>query len=187
MQLVQSDVDINPCAQVYTLAKQVYRSEEVIPVEILERWWIAHPQLFYLAYNDETLCGYTSALPLTEKAFAKTLRQDFDEKAIQAKDIITFDKTGDFYLYFSSIVVHPEWRTKGVSSLLRQGFLQGLLNLYAEDKHTRALSSWVVSEKGGKMMQSLGMQFYAQAVGGTIYYCEQTKESLEKSLDELKS
>ncbi|MCA9839966.1 MAG: hypothetical protein KC422_23860 [Trueperaceae bacterium] len=185
MKLIQSSPALNPCKEVHDLAAKVYQAQDVLSAKILEHWWSAYPQLFWLVYEDETLCGYTSALPLTRDAFAKTLTMDFDEKAIQAIDILPFEQVGEYQIYFSSIVVHPVWRSKGVSQVLRQAFLQGLLNLYANDKRTTALSSWVVSERGSKMMASLGMQLYRQAQKGAVYYAEQSKEKLASSLTRL--
>lgn len=181
----QSNALSNPCADVFLLAQQVYKPEDVIPQAILERWWQKHPSLFSLAYEGDVLCGYLSALPLTQEAFQETLEFSFDEKTLEPSSIVAFDLVGVYQVYFSSIVVHSDWHGTGVSKGLRRVFLEYLLSLWSKGKCVNALSSVVVSAKGASMMRSLGMRFSFSCAQGDLFYADHTEASLRQCLKEL--
>lgn len=183
MKLIQSSASLNPCADVFALAKSVYQQTELLSESLLECWWRVHPEIFWLAYEAGTLCGYISAIPLTKAAFTRSLQSDFDEKRLEPDDILPFQKT--YQLYFSSIVVHPDWRSQTISRRLRMAFLKSLIQLYSEGKELQAMSALVVSEKGSRMMQSLGMQVLKPHLAGELYYGVYNQETLENCLADL--
>lgn len=182
LKVSQSSAQHNPCKDVFKLAASAYSAHDLVAESILERWWQAHPSMFYLAYENESLCGYISAFPLTSEAFQTTLKPDFDEKTLEPASVFGFEVKGDYQMYFSSIVVHSNWRRKGVSRILRKSFLNDLIVLWLEGMCVTRLSSLVVSTQGATMMKSLGMHVISRCPKGNIFYAKHSKKSLDTCL-----
>ena len=141
--------------------------------------------MFHLAVDDGIVCGYTSAFPLQEEAFKQTLEPGFDEKTLELNSIRSFDFSGDYQMYFCSIVVHPDWQDRSLGKSLCKSFLAYLLDLWLKGKHIKGLSASVVSEKGAVMMQSLGMKATLTGQHGVVFRANHTQQSLQECLDKL--
>ncbi len=185
LDIQSSNAQTNPCKAIFELAAMAYKESDLIPLEILERWWQQHPSLFLLAYKDERLCGYISAFPLNNQAFKRTLEPDFDEKKLELSSILSFEAVGAYQMYFSSIVVHPEWRGRGISKALRKTFLNNLILLWLAGRCVTQLSSLVVSAQGVTMMKSLGMNAFQKGQEEDIFYANLTEKSLNACLQLL--
>ena len=185
IKIQQSSAQVNPCKDVFQLASSVYKVSNALPAEILESWWQKHPAMFHLALHNGKLYGYTSAFPLTEEAFKKTLVPDFDEKTLEPDSILKLDTPGNYQMYFCSIVVHPNWQGLGLSKSMRKSFLSYLLSLWHQGKHVKNLSASVVSEKGADMMKSLGMNAISNGQHGDVFQASHTEQSLQNCLDKL--
>ncbi len=185
LKVFQSSAEHNPCKEIFSLASSAYSRHDLLAQAILERWWQAHPSMFYLAYHDKNLCGYISAFPLTTKAFQTTLNHDFDEKTLEPSALAEFKTKGDYQLYFSSIVVHPALRKKGIARRLRQAFLAKLIELWDAGFCVKHASALVVSKEGTRIMQSLGFQVHSKAQQGSLFYAQYDKAKLLECLKKL--
>lgn len=132
---VVHNIEVTQLHAVQALAAQVYSSDVVLPLEVLERWYLRNNKLWWVATLGEETIGYLCVIPLTKEAFrwslmclwltfSKTLLPDFDED-LSTADICQEDECHKF-MYYCSVVVHPSYRGKAFSvyNHLTVSFLQ---------------------------------------------------------------
>src|SRR4051812_35607333 len=106
---IRSDASNNPVDEIYALVRTVYPEDKVLNPCILNTWFSANYNIFWLAYSENMLVGYLSIIPLEPTKFKQLYKPNFDEKTIFASDVIpSFDDATNFLL--SSIVVHQDYR-----------------------------------------------------------------------------
>lgn len=187
----RSDGNHNPCKDINALAATIYDSDAVLSADILERWYSADPHIFWLAYNNESLVGYLSLIPLHEVQYQKIFATDFDERTITAENVLPFDDATHFLL--SSIAIHPAYRSKSatasahlnsikISRELRVNMLIDLFHkrnvapnipMQASQIKAVCIASEAITVQGEYMLQSLGLKYHSETrPGNKVYFGE---------------
>lgn len=150
----------NPCAALHRLAVQNYGHSSALPVSLLQTWYERNRAIFRIAVVSESLVvGYLSALPLFANVFEKTLEPDFQEKCIDAADILPSFCPAEGGIFISSILVTPEYRRRSPASLLlRLAFIEDLIGECIRANQLIRISAQVLSPGGGACMRSLGLK-----------------------------
>ena len=138
----------------------------------MESLYQQNPDIYQALIESSTnVCvGYTSIIPLNQKAFETTLQPDFHR--INSSDIQVLDFPGFYYMHLSSIVVEPAYRdlSRAYASL-SDAFLRNLLELAANDIYIVSLSADAVTVNGHRICHSLGMTEMAQRDGESTLFC----------------
>ena len=142
------------------LARKVYQSSNVLPSNLLFRWYQCNPSMWWLAKENNHLIGYMCAIPLKNEAFRKTLEQEFNESTSITNDDIrrwNDDCDSDYSIYMCSIVVDPDFRKHSnlpVCRLLIKNFLKSLLSYGNNGSIVKQWSGMAVSEVGAHISQN---------------------------------
>jgi hypothetical protein len=188
---VHNTVHDDTIKKIYKLACEIYGSDVANPPTLLKSWHSRNENIFWVALNEHNeVVGYITALPLTEEAFNSTLRTDFDQHKLTSDQIKPYKEPGNYQIYFTSIVVRPDYRKKqpSLSRLLRNEFLKSLVSMGDRGIHVTDLSAQVITVMGGHAMRTLGLDYVQDGEHGKVYHGK-VDASLLKSLirDPIKS
>lgn len=82
------------------------------------------------------------------------------DKIITKDDIVPYRNNERYWGYFSSIVVHPDYRQRGIASLLLQSWTSLIVHL-ANDRNIyfNKIVADAVSEDGVRLLSKIGFSF----------------------------
>lgn len=184
----RSDINHSPCDDIYALATTVFSSNVIVHKDILQLWYSCNPHIFWLAYLNGNLVGYSSLIPLQFDKFQDVFSADFDEKRISRDNILPFGSASHYLL--SSIVVHPDYRKSGVkkghrcssdriSRDLRILMLHDLLQQHNFHDGSFCIVGEAITREGEFMLQSLGLTFHSEKIPGCkVYSGKLSKDSV---------
>ena len=78
----------------------------------------ANSEIYIMAINDttDTVIGYINFSPITDNMFNLLSSGQVVDTVIVSDDIVQYIKDQDCWGYFSSIVVHPDYRQHGIAT-----------------------------------------------------------------------
>lgn len=154
--------------KIHELDKRCYDKKYVISVEDIKQRYNKNPFIYFSIRDLKgRLIGYTSVIPLKEKAYFRLKNGEIDKEVITIDDIIPPDeKITD--LYFDSIVIDSKYRKLMLGRKLIFYVFQELSTLYPGMK--RVLGN-VVSEGGYRLMSKRGLKKVDKNTGSEVI-CE---------------
>ena len=177
----------NAVGSISNLAARVYGPDVLLPLSTLEMWHARAKRIFWTAWSDCNLIGYLTVLPLSDAGFAKTLRDDFDEKQLFPIEIVAYSREAPNHLFFSSIVVDPSSHgAANISRLLRRQFAHDILAMITDGFSFDRISAEALNERGAAMVESLGMDYLLDTRAGSKIFCRPlSSEALLRSVEKL--
>ena len=111
--------DVNRC---HTIEIAGYSGDEAATREKIEHRILTYPEGFLVAENDTEIVGFINGGACHEVALS-------DENF---KDLIGHDPAGK-HIVVMSVVVHPDYQSKGYASLLMEHFIQHMKRMDKEN------------------------------------------------------
>lgn len=154
--------------QALAIDRVVYPGEFFLSFEQCLGFFRKNPYVYLFALDEATgrVVGYVNYSPLGDAAY-ESIRKGTCDSFLTAADVVAYSPGEEHSLYFSSIVVHPDFRRMGVSRLL-----QRVLDvLVAELRRcgifiVRELAD-VLSDGGERIVTSRGYRFVGMSGHGT--------------------
>lgn len=131
----------------------------------------ANHDTFYLLYARSKLIGYLCAFPITQELYQKMLTTKHSYAGdIQASDIVLYEQGKYHVLYIISIVLHPDYQSRGIWQLLMQEVYMDLLEKCKDGIHVEKILAIAVSECEAKLLRSQGFEVISENTDGGVLY-----------------
>lgn len=123
-------------------------------------WSRANPDIYVMLRDTQTqkIVAYINAMPVTEECYDMIRNGAFIDVDISPEMILTYDMPCPYCLYFSSVVIHPEFRNSGLFKYLFNAILSRFLELGSNDVFIKKMLADAVSPEGEKFCKLFGMK-----------------------------
>ena len=148
--------DIREAVMLDTLVyEDIYR----VNTEQCEEWFEANPNIYIMAKDDSTgkIIAYVNVSPVTDECYDRIKRGDFIDTGITADMILSYDMPFPYSVYFSSIVIHPDYQNTEVFMRLFNSIVRLFISLGTHDVFVHRMLADAVTGNGIKFCKLFGM------------------------------
>lgn len=81
-----------------------------------EEWFAVNPDIYVMAKDNRTnkVIAYVNVSPVTDECYERLKNGDFIDTGITADMLLSYDMPFPYSVYFSSIVIHPDYQNTEV-------------------------------------------------------------------------
>lgn len=138
--------------------KDVYQLQPETCYSYFER----NRDIYIMAVENESsrVIGYLNFSPIKESVFAELLSGNAIDTVIGGDDVLPYRDGGSYWGYFSSVVVHPDYRRRGIATQMLFHWSDLIFRLAAERNiFFRKIVADAVSEAGSHLLSEIGFSF----------------------------
>lgn len=149
--------DIAEAAYLDTL---VYDDIYLVTVEQCEEWMAVNPDIYVLAKDTHTnrFIAYANLTPVTDECYERIKNGDFIDTGITADMVLSYDMPFPYSLYFSSIVIHPDYQNTEVFMEIFNAIIDKFITLGEHEVFIRRMIADAVTKNGEKFCKLFGME-----------------------------
>lgn len=109
-------VTLEDIAQAVCLDALVYEDIYHVDATRCEEWFAVNPDIYVMAKDNKSdkIIAYVNISPVTDECYNRIKRGDFIDTGITADMILSYDMPFPYSVYFSSIVIHPDYHNTEV-------------------------------------------------------------------------
>lgn len=154
-------VDVRPkdINEARLLDRIVYDEEYYVTLDQCLEWNEKNNRIYTMIRDNETkkIIAYVNLSPVTNEYYEKILSGHFVDTYLPADAIVDYAMPDTYNLYFSSIVVHPDYQNSAVFLELFNAITRKFIQLGEEEIFVRRMVADAVSDKGEKFCELFGM------------------------------
>lgn len=149
--------DIN---QALDLDRLVYEDIYQVDSSICEEWFKVNPDIYVMAKDikTNTVIAYVNLSPVTDECYERIKNGDFIDTGITADMILSYDMPFPYSLYFSSIVIHPEYQNSEVFMEIFNAIIDKFIYLGEHEVFIKRMIADAVTKNGEKFCKLFGMK-----------------------------
>lgn len=171
----------NQFLQALTLDRIVYPEDYWLDEFTGLQYLRAHPEIYTFVSLGGRLIAYLNMSFISRRCFKLIYSGKQSDLCIGAEDICLPIAGSVNYLYFSSVVVDPLHRRKGLSIMMFSHFAEKLKYIYKNGVSDIFMIADALSTNGEKLCCAFGMSFVKQtARGSKIYALRAVGDNMEK-------
>lgn len=146
--------------QARRLDQMVYDEEYHVPQRQCVAWNRRNNRIYTMVRDNRTdqIVAYINISPVTEEYYKKIASGSFLDTYLPPEAIVEYALPDLYDLYFSSVVVHPDYQNSSIFVLLFNAVARKFLTLGEEGILIRRMVADAVSERGEKFCRLFGMQ-----------------------------
>lgn len=146
--------------QARKLDQMVYDAEYHVPQRQCIAWNRRNNRIYTMVRDTVTdqIVAYVNISPITEEYYRKIASGSFLDTYLPPEAIVKYALPDLYDLYFSSIVVHPDYQNTSIFALLFNAVVRKFLTLGEEGILVRRVVADAVSDRGEKFCKLFGMQ-----------------------------
>ena len=146
-------------AQAAYLDTLVYDDIYLVTVEQCEEWMAVNPDIYVLAKDIQTnrFIAYANLTPVTDECYERIKNGDFIDTGITADMVLSYDMPFPYSLYFSSIVIHPDYQNTEVFMEIFNAIIDKFIKLGEHEVFIRRMIADAVTKNGEKFCRLFGM------------------------------
>ena len=152
-------VSAEDIAQAAYLDRLVYDDIYLVTVEQCEEWIKVNPDIYVLAKDTQTdrFIAYANLTPVTDECYERIKKGDFIDTGITADMVLSYDMPFPYSLYFSSIVIHPDYQNTEVFMEIFNAIVDKFIQLGEHEVFIRRMIADAVTKNGEKFCKLFGM------------------------------
>ena len=130
-----------------------------LQVETCYDYFERNNDIYIMALDNGSghVIGYINFSPVKENVFNELISGNAIDTIISGDDVLPYLDGDSYYGYFSSIVVHPDYRQHGVATQMLQRWSELVFRLAAEnDIYFKKIVADAVSDVGAHLLSELG-------------------------------
>lgn len=141
------------------LDRLVYDDIYLVTVEQCEEWIAVNPDIYVLAKDVQTdqYIAYANITPVTDECYERIKNGDFIDTGITADMVLSYDMPFPYSLYFSSIVIHPDYQNSEVFMEIFNAIVDKFIMLGEHEVFIRRMIADAVTKNGEKFCRLFGM------------------------------
>ena len=114
------DITFNDIKQAVDLDLLVYDDEFHVSPEQCFRWFDVNPDIYVMIRSNEInkIVGYVNISPVTDDCYEKIKNGHFIDTGITEDMILSYDMPYPYSVYFSSVVIHPNYQNSELFMIL---------------------------------------------------------------------
>ena len=154
------------------LDRLVYDDIYLVTVEQCEDWIAVNPDIYVLAkdVNTDQYIAYANVMPVTDECYERMKNGDFIDTGITADMILSYDMPFPYNIYFSSIVIHPDYQNSEVFMEMFNAIIDKFISLGEHEVFIRRMIADAVSKNGEKFCKLFGMKKVKGSTHGSSLY-----------------
>lgn len=124
-----------------------------------ESWFAVNPDIYVMAKDLTTnrVVAYINISPVTDECYEKIKNGDFIDTGISSDMILSYDMPFPYSVYFSSIVIHPDYQNTEVFMEIFNAVIDKFLVLGEREVFIRRMLADAVTKHGEKFCKLFGM------------------------------
>lgn len=143
-----------------------------LEIETCLEWFKANPDIYFMAKESDggRVVAYINVSPVTDECYERLKKGDFIDTGISADMILDYDMAAPYSMYFSSIVVHPQYQNSAVFMQLVNAVMQKFILLGEHGVYIKRMLADAVTDNGIKFCKLFGMnKVLASNHNSTLY------------------
>ncbi len=146
--------------QAVELDSLIYDDIYHIDSAVCEEWFEVNPDIYVMAKDvaGDKIIAYVNVSPVTEECYDRIKKGDFIDTGITADMILSYDMPFPYSLYFSSIVIHPDYHNTEVFMELFNAIIDKFLLLGEHEVYIKRMVADAVTKNGEKFCKLFGMK-----------------------------
>ena len=146
--------------QALNLDKIVYPDEYIVSIEQCLAWNDMNNHIYTMIKDGSTnnIIAYVNISPVTEEYYEKIRSGEFIDTLLPAEAIVSYDFPSTYCIYFSSIVIHPDYQNTAVFKILFDAIVNKIIKLGEQEIIFEKMVADAVSDKGTKFCKMFGMK-----------------------------
>lgn len=152
-------VTIEDIKQAVYLDTLVYDDIYHVDTTQCEKWFDVNPDIYVMAKDTKTnrIIAYVNISPVTDECYERIKNGDFIDTGITADMILSYDMPFPYSLYFSSIVIHPDYQNTEVFMEIFNAIVDKFITLGEHEVFIRRMIADAVTKNGEKFCRLFGM------------------------------
>ena len=145
--------------QALSLDYLVYPKEYHLTSDDCLDYFHKNPYIYFMAADTKTnkIVGYINFSPLDTSCYTVLKSGKAIDTIVSGKDILVYEPHKHYHGYFSSIVVHPDYRHKGIAKQLLEDLFNYLYYLAKEqDIWFDEITADIISPEGARLAPKFG-------------------------------
>lgn len=137
----------------------VYDDVYHVDISQCEEWYRVNPDIYVMAKDDITgrVIAYVNISPVTDECYERIKKGDFIDTGITADMVLSYDMPFPYSVYFSSIVIHPDYQNTNVFVKLLNAIINKFVYLGEHEVYVRRMIADAVTNNGEKFCKLFGM------------------------------
>lgn len=161
MKLIEgNDVTLEHVLGALKLDKEVYAQEYWLSESVCKAFAERNPDIYTMLFDEENgqVAAYLNVSPVSCAFYDSLSSGKYVDTVIKGEDIEIPQANGDNLLYLSSVVVHPNYRRRGLAKLLLRRYGEKLAGYGEKGISFVSVIADAVSPSGEKLCRALGMR-----------------------------
>lgn len=152
-------VTLEDIAQAVCLDALVYEDIYHVDATRCEEWFAVNPDIYVMAKDNKSdkIIAYVNISPVTDECYNRIKRGDFIDTGITADMILSYDMPFPYSVYFSSIVIHPDYQNTEVFMELFNAIVDKFIALGEHEVFIHRMIADAVTKNGEKFCRLFGM------------------------------
>lgn len=153
-------VTLEDITQAVCLDTLVYDDIYHVDTTQCEEWFAVNPDIYVMAkdINTNRIIAYVNISPVTDECYDRIKQGDFIDTGITADMILSYDMPFPYSLYFSSIVIHPDYQNTEVFMEIFNAIVDKFISLGEHEVYIRRMIADAVTPNGEKFCRLFGMK-----------------------------
>lgn len=153
-------ITLDAIRQAVHLDSLVYDNIYHVDTTQCEEWFEVNPDIYVMARDASSgqIIAYVNASPVTDDCYEKIKAGNFIDTGITADMILSYDMPFPYSLYFSSIVIHPDYHNTKVFMELYNSIIDKFVLLGQHEVYIRRMVADAVTKNGEKFCKLFGMK-----------------------------
>lgn len=153
-------VTIEDIKQAVELDSLVYDNIYQVDSTACEEWFEVNPDIYVMAKDvpGDKIIAYVNLSPVTDECYDRIKKGDFIDTGITSDMILSYDMPFPYSLYFSSIVIHPDYHNTEVFMELFNAIIDKFLLLGEHEVYIKRMVADAVTKNGEKFCKLFGME-----------------------------
>ena len=124
-----------------------------------EEWFRVNPDIYVMAKDTKTnhVIAYVNISPVTDECYERIKNGDFIDTGITSDMVLSYDMPFPYNLYFSSIVIHPEYQNTEVFMEIFNAIVDKFIALGKHEVFIKRMIADAVTQNGEKFCKLFGM------------------------------
>lgn len=173
MKLIEGkDITVEHVLGALELDKTVFAPEYWLSESVCKAFLARNPDIYTMLLDEESgrITAYLNVSPVSRGFYEALASGLYADTVIKAADIEIPEANGNYRLYFSSVVVHPDYRGRGYAKRLLRRYGEKLTAYGEKGIFFDSVIADAVSPNGERLCRALGLtNIKASEHGSTLF------------------